>query len=290
MRAEWYCPSWPVIRVFGPDAASWLNGIVTCSVSQALSEKATWGALLTKQGKVQNTFFAVPRGDSVYLAVTGGSAPDALSTLDGYLVMEDAEIEMSDLQSAVRIPPEGASGSDADTESQRSALSASCESLGELTRLHFLSSSQVQEMKRTLSEEAWISERTFEQHRLRLGVPWFGVDFSDADNLHVAGLERRVVDWSKGCYLGQEVVCMQEMRGKVRKRVVPLRVTLAEGATAPILPFDLLDETSQSVGSCTSLAEGYALGKVTSPHDQAGTRLVAMGAAGQQLLRAVVVS
>jgi folate-binding protein YgfZ len=54
------------------------------------------------------------------------------------------------------------------------------------------------------------------------GVPAFGIDFGPDDNPHQASLERRTVSWTKGCYLGQEVVCMQDMRGKTKRRLVRL--------------------------------------------------------------------
>jgi folate-binding protein YgfZ len=60
------------------------------------------------------------------------------------------------------------------------------------------------------------------EQRVALGVPRFGIDF-DATNLpHEASLEHVAVAFDKGCYLGQEVVCMVEMRGQVQKRLVRL--------------------------------------------------------------------
>jgi folate-binding Fe-S cluster repair protein YgfZ len=45
-------------------------------------------------------------------------------------------------------------------------------------------------------------------------------------------LERRAVSWTKGCYLGQEVVCMQDMRGRVKRRLVALELDGAETLAA----------------------------------------------------------
>jgi folate-binding protein YgfZ len=46
-------------------------------------------------------------------------------------------------------------------------------------------------------------------------VPRFGVDFDDTTYPQEASLEKTAVSFDKGCYLGQEVVCMLEMRGHV---------------------------------------------------------------------------
>jgi folate-binding protein YgfZ len=66
--------------------------------------------------------------------------------------------------------------------------------------------------------------------RLERGLPEIGTDYSERDRPHEAGLERRAVSWSKGCYLGQEVVCMQDMRGKVRRSNRVLSVSADPGA------------------------------------------------------------
>src|SRR5690606_38680361 len=68
---------------------------------------------------------------------------------------------------------------------------------------------QLDDWGRPLAEEQW------DELRVVWGVPDFERDFFPVDKPHEASLERRAVDWKKGCYLGQEVVCMQDMRGKV---------------------------------------------------------------------------
>jgi folate-binding protein YgfZ len=78
-----------------------------------------------------------------------------------------------------------------------------------------------------LDDGAW---RTL---RLERGLVEWGQEFGDAERPHEAGLERRAVDWQKGCYLGQEVVCMQDMRGKVSRRVERLRLDGAATDPSP---------------------------------------------------------
>ena len=66
------------------------------------------------------------------------------------------------------------------------------------------------------------SEPDWQRLRIERAVPAYGTDYDDRDNPHDASLERRAVSWTKGCYLGQEVVCMQDMRGKLKRRIVTL--------------------------------------------------------------------
>ena len=75
------------------------------------------------------------------------------------------------------------------------------------------------------------TDADWEALRIAQAFGRFGVDFGEADNPHEAALDRRAVSWSKGCYLGQEVVCMQDMRGKLKRRLVAL--ALEDSAEAP---------------------------------------------------------
>ena len=65
--------------------------------------------------------------------------------------------------------------------------------------------------------------------RVTHGVGLFGTDYGPSDNPHEAALERRAIAWNKGCYLGQEAVFMQDARGKVKRRLVVLRVMARAG-------------------------------------------------------------
>jgi hypothetical protein len=98
-----------------------------------------------------------------------------------------------------------------------------------------------------LSESDWL------RLRLERGLPELGADFDGRDRPHEAALERRAVNWTKGCYLGQEVVCMQDMRGKVKRSLRLFRVDApreAELGTGAVL----VDAAQQPIGKLTSSA------------------------------------
>ena len=65
----------------------------------------------------------------------------------------------------------------------------------------------------------------YEAHRIALGVPRGGLDFSYGDAFpHEADMDQLGgVDFAKGCYVGQEVVSRMEHRGTARTRAVPVR-------------------------------------------------------------------
>ena len=65
----------------------------------------------------------------------------------------------------------------------------------------------------------------YEAHRIALGVPQGGVDFSYGDAFpHETDMDQLSgIDFTKGCYVGQEVVSRMEHRGTARTRAVPVR-------------------------------------------------------------------
>jgi folate-binding protein YgfZ len=77
------------------------------------------------------------------------------------------------------------------------------------------------------------------------------VDFGEDTYPQEAGLKTRAVSFNKGCYLGQEVICMLENRGQLSRRLVQLS---ASGELA-VEPGSLVfDADGKRVGELTSVA------------------------------------
>ena len=72
---------------------------------------------------------------------------------------------------------------------------------------------------------SFVAASEYDAHRIALGVPQGGVDFSYGDAFpHETDMDQLGgVDFSKGCYVGQEVVSRMEHRGTARTRAVPVR-------------------------------------------------------------------
>jgi folate-binding protein YgfZ len=109
--------------------------------------------------------------------------------------------------------------------------------------------------------------------RVRRFLPRFGVDFGEKNYPQEAALEKIAVSFSKGCYLGQEVVCRLEMRGHVVKKIVPVRIAgdpPAHGAEVRSVEGKVLGTVSSAVPN-----EGGAVGlaMVRVDFSEPGTKL-----------------
>ena len=110
--------------------------------------------------------------------------------------------------------------------------------------------------------------------RIEAGWPWYGVDF-DEGNLLMESLTPDHVSFTKGCYIGQEVVIRVEHQGHVNKRLSGL---LVSGEVVPPPGAGILSG-ERTVGTVTSailspaLHRVIALGYVRREFWEPGTKL-----------------
>ncbi len=125
--------------------------------------------------------------------------------------------------------------------------------------------------------------RALETARIESGRPRFGAEMDGSNLPPEAGLESRAISYTKGCYIGQEVIARLRTYGQVAKALRGLR--FAEGARPE--KGDKLFFGDKEVGYVCSaihspaLAANLGLGYVRKEHNQIGTALRARGAVGE---------
>ncbi|MHC4419288.1 MAG: CAF17-like 4Fe-4S cluster assembly/insertion protein YgfZ [Planctomycetota bacterium] len=102
--------------------------------------------------------------------------------------------------------------------------------------------------------------------RIEAGTPLWGIDFGPQNLPHETGALRDRVSFTKGCYLGQEIVARTETQGKPRQALVGLRPRsdLLPVAGAPVYGRDEADGSGSGpqVGVVTSSTLSPMLGSV----------------------------
>jgi folate-binding protein YgfZ len=123
----------------------------------------------------------------------------------------------------------------------------------------------------------------FEVARIEAGIPRFGVDMDESNIPLECGIEARAVSYSKGCYIGQEVINRIHSIGHVNKELRGLRLP-DELKNLPVKS-DKLFHDGKEVGYITSATKSFALnadialGYVRREVNAVGTELVLRGAA-----------
>lgn len=243
--------------VRGGDRVTWLNGLLTCNLANLGPGQATYGLAVTQKGRVQCDVIVLVDSDRVLLAVPSTVRDELIATFDRYLVMEDAEMSAEDLGVWRVHGPRAVELVDR-WKGEGDVRAAALDFTGLGGAVLFASASDAAEFEAGLAAAARElggavgDDAAWERLRLERGVPRFGVDFDVSNYPQEAGLEQRAVSFDKGCYLGQEVVCMLEMRGRVKRKLVALDIASGE---APPKGASVSDAAGNVVGEVSSSAE-----------------------------------
>lgn len=101
-----------------------------------------------------------------------------------------------------------------------------------------------------------VGHEAFETLRIEAGIPRFGIDMDETNVVTETGLDE-AVSYTKGCYIGQEIIARIKYRGHVAKRLAGLRfeakVPVETGAAIKSID-------GKEVGRITSVADSPTLG------------------------------
>jgi tRNA-modifying protein YgfZ len=239
-------PDRAVVGVEGEGPRDFLHALLTCDVQSLKAGEGAYGALLTPQGKILFDLFTVATETGFLLDAAASSAEDLIKRLTMYRLRRKIDIALR--------PDLGV------------AAIWDCEAAPELEDALVFRDPRVPGLgyraigpTASLEAAATADAGRYDAHRLGLGIADSGRDIGSGQLFpHEANLDQlHGVSFTKGCYVGQEVVSRMEHRGTARSRIVPV---LFEGpCPAP--------DTAVTAG-------GRSLGRILSGHDGRGLALV----------------
>jgi folate-binding protein YgfZ len=223
-------PDRGVVRVDGPDAEKFLNGSITADLGVLAVQGALHSALLTPQGKMLFEFFVTRSTNGAFLLETGRDlADDLVKRLKMFRLR--AKMEVENVSAAWEVA--AAWGGPAPPVDQERIVYVD-------PRLPHMGWRLLGRVPPGFAADGvkadveWVAAEAYHAHRIDLGVPDAGKDYALGDTFpHEADLDLLGgVSFTKGCFIGQEVVSRMKHRGTARKRVVPVEgeAPLASGA------------------------------------------------------------
>jgi folate-binding protein YgfZ len=202
-----------VIAVTGPEARSFLQGLITNDVERLAPGQGVYAALLTPQGKILFDFFLVEGDAAILIDCLAVSRDALLKRLSMYKLRAKVTLEPRD-QLAVLAEWNGGHA--------RYTVAYPDPRMPALGTRAVVAKGEMQ--------VGLLPAAAYRNHRLSLGVPE-GSDFgsdkmfaldADLDELHA-------VDFEKGCYIGQELTARMKHRGTARKRLLAVTGTCLPG-------------------------------------------------------------
>ena len=189
-----------VIELRGDGVLAFLHNVLTCSVENLNQHESAYGALLSPQGKILHDVFIHLAAENLFLDCDAGQREALIGKLKLYRLRAKFEIlPREDLHVEV--------GGDGTTDPRHADLGARAIAVGsgsgEAAQYH------ARRFALGIADSAEIGSGKLFPHE------------ANFDLLHA-------VDFTKGCYIGQEVVSRMQHRGTARSRILPMTLEIPQ--------------------------------------------------------------
>ena len=301
-------PHRATLLITGGERRDFLNRMLTQELKDldggggATARQAFW---LNRRGRIEADLLLIELGDRMFIDLDIHCAERAATTLDEFLFAEDVRI----VTVTETFHHVGVHGPQAPAVIAAAAADESLATLGDLVaravqiggvevvvarrdqtggpgfELIMPRSEAVMVWDTLLAAGEKIGEgrsrvrpigwHAFNVARIEAGTPLYNIDFGPDNLPHETGLISRRVSFTKGCYLGQEIVARTENLGRAKQELVglrPARDLLPEAGD------EVLDGEGNPVGAITSSTLSPMLGAmpiafamIRSAHAEAGT-------------------
>jgi folate-binding protein YgfZ len=298
------------VSLTGADRTRWLNGMVTNNIRDLTVGHGAYAFLLNPQGRILADLYAYNRGESILVDTDADQLEKMIATFDHYIIMDDVVItKLGEHMTSL-----GVAG-----PKSRAVLESAGISLPQIQPLEVVTpkcecdcgciecsvvrgEDPVRE-----SYEIWIVPRdvlklwqalvaagagpvgweALELDRIVSGIPRYGVDLRDRD-LPQETCQERALNFSKGCYVGQEIVERIRSRGAVHRKfsgfVIDGAIEIAAGTKITSDEKEAGEITSAATVAANGRERTVALGYIRR---EAGTpgREVAIGGSKATIVR-----
>lgn len=219
------------LAVAGPDARSFLQGVITNDVNKARPGQAIYAAVLTPQGRFLHDFFIVELDGVLFLDVAKRKLDDLRALLLKYRLRAKVEIDdVSKLFRTIALLGDGPHDSQAlhGFEGRGGPFAAGfCyvdPRYAGIGARAMLPASSIEALGN--ADFAATDRMAYENLRLYFGIPEGTVDLVAEKSLPMeANLDLlNGIDWAKGCYVGQELTARMHYRALLKKRLLPVEI------------------------------------------------------------------
>ncbi len=227
--------------ISGRDRVRWLNGMVSNNVRDLAAGHGVYAFVLNPQGRILGDLYIYNRGDDFALETDAAQGEKLYSHLKRFIIMDQVEFKP-----AAELTGLGLQGPQVEETLRRSGV--------EVPALESLQLANVQcgtaqatlvrgDHPLSLNYELWLNPgqvtavwdallqagatpvgaEAVELARIAAGIPRFGQDIRERDLPQETG-QMRGISFTKGCYIGQEIVERIRARGKLHRGFTGFRM------------------------------------------------------------------
>lgn len=286
------------IALRGADRSRWLNGMVTNNIKDLPVDRGNYNFILNPQGRILGDLYAYNRDEYILIDTERSQLETLLKLFDHYIIMDDVDIaDQSNAITAI-----GVQGPDSIKVLKKAGFEVpdlEAMQVADLTWNGVGISITRMASDEFLTFEIWMSAESspsmwnallkagavpvgteaLEKFRVMIGFPKYGTDIRERD-LPQETEQTHALNFSKGCYVGQEIVERIRSRGNVHRT---FHGFLLDGEAPP--RGTKLQADGKDVGEITSVNHisssngdrAVALGYIRRETLERGTRITYAG-------------
>jgi folate-binding protein YgfZ len=261
------------LRITGEDRVRWLNGMASNTIVGLEEGNSNYSFLLNAQGRILGDATIHRFSDHLLLETDRSQLAALIAHLDHFIIMDDVELQPLDATTTAI----GVAGPAAESVlaqlglpiPQENALTASKWQTSDITIAHahspvvprfeiWLETAVAHALWTALTAAGAVPSgcAALESLRILEGTPLYGVDIRDR-HLPQETAQSRALNFSKGCYLGQEIVERIRSRATVHRTLRQFSLAQPPVLAEPgqMLQLDAEGAERNPVGEVSSMAE-----------------------------------
>jgi tRNA-modifying protein YgfZ len=268
----------------GADRRSYLQGLLTNDIEALSAGQGCYAALLTAQGRMVSDMRVSELGDRILIDLPEATAEGVRQRLADFIFSEEVEVRDASadlghlgvygpvaaaILESVLAPASREGLEQLPIGSNRElrfgdipAVVVSSDDYGVAGFEIFLSLPDVARLADAMraAGATGVTADAVEVTRVEAGRPEFGPDMDEHTIPLEAGIETRAISFTKGCYVGQEVIIrvLHRGQGRVARRLVGL---LGASADGPLVRGMRIEAGNKAIGSITSAVMSPRLGR-----------------------------
>ena len=227
------------IAVTGKDRARWLHNMVTNNVRDLPLNRGNYNFVLNAQGRILGDMYIYNRGESLVLDTDSAQVEPLLTAMKRYIIMDKVEMNVAPIMAWAICGP----------KSEEKLSTAGLDFRGvDLKNMEPLELRELPEgrgifIRGPINKPGWyefwftgnsdsdfnlavvpgwsglrmVGTQAVEWWRILHGIPQYGQDIRDRDLPQETG-QTQALNFTKGCYIGQEIVERIRSRGQVHRK------------------------------------------------------------------------